>query len=93
MRQDLVKCKLDGSSSSGTKPKEEEEEENAPLTSKGHQEQRRKKKDVSQIKYFQCGEFGHYATQCPLKKKGKDKKHDPQAATSKIEEEEFAMIA
>jgi len=33
MRQDLVKCKLDGSSSNGTKPKEEEE--NATLTSRG----------------------------------------------------------
>ena len=36
MRQDLVKCKLDSSSSSGTKPKEEEE--NATLASKGQQE-------------------------------------------------------
>ena len=32
MRRDLVKCKLDSSSSSGTKPKEEEE--NATLASK-----------------------------------------------------------
>ena len=37
--------------------------------------------------------MGHYATQCPLKKKDKDEKHDPQAATARIEEEEFAMIA
>ena len=30
--------------------------------------------------------------QCPLKK-DKNEKHDPQAATARIEEEEFAMIA
>ena len=36
--------------------------------------------------------MGHYATQCPLKK-DKDKKHDLRAATTRIEGEEFAMIA
>lgn len=91
MRRDLLKCKLDGSSSSGMNPKEEDE--NASLASKGQQEQRRWKKDVSKIKCFWCGRMGHYATQCPLKKKDKDEKHDLQAATTKIEEEEFAMIA
>ena len=90
MRRDLVKCKLDNSNnSSGTKPKEEDE--NAALASKGQQEQR-KKKDISKIKHFRCGELGHYATQCPLKKKDKDEKHDPKAASAQIEEE-FAMIA
>ena len=43
-----------------------------------------RKKDVSKIKCFRCGEFGHYATQSPLKKKDKDEKHDPK---------EFAMVA
>lgn len=90
MRRDLVKCKLDSNSNSGMKPKEEEE--NATLASKGQREQWRWKKDVSKIKCVWGGEFGHYATQCPLKKKDKDEKHDLKAAPTKIEEE-FAMIA
>jgi len=36
--------------------------------------------------------MGHYASQCPLKKKDKDEKHDPKVAAAKIEqEEEFTM--
>lgn len=40
-----------------------------------------------------CGKLCHYTTQCPLKKKDKDEKHDLKAASAQIEEEEFAMIA
>ena len=40
-----------------------------------------------------CGEMGHFASQCPLKKKDKDEKHDPKFAAAKIEEDEFAMSA
>jgi len=38
-----------------------------------------------------CGDMGHYATQCPFRKKDKDEKHDPKVAHTKIEEEEFTM--
>ena len=68
------------------------------LTSKGQQEQRRRKKDISKVKCFRCGELGHYNTQCPPKKKDKEEKQDHEAASTEIDrlssrlEEEFAMI-
>jgi len=34
---------------------------------------------------------GPLASQCPLKKKDKDEKHDPKVTAVKIDEEEFAM--
>ena len=55
--------------------------------------QPRRKKDVSKVKCFRCGEMHHHASQCPLKKKDKDEKPDPKVAIAKIEQEEFAMIA
>ena len=38
--------------------------------------------------------MGHYATQCPLKKKDKEEKQDPQTEAAKIEaEDDCAMLA
>ena len=70
-----------------------EEEENATLALKGPQAQRKVKRDVSKVKCFRCDKMGHYASQCPLKKKDKDEKHDPKVAAARIEEDEVAMSA
>ena len=40
---------------------EKEEEVDATLASEGKQE-KHKKKDLSKVKFFHCGELGHYAT-------------------------------
>jgi len=45
------------------------------------------------VKCFSCDDIGHYAFQCPLKKKDKDEKHDPKAASTKIDKDEFSMSA
>jgi len=91
LRRDLVKVKLDGSNNKNElKPKEED---NAALASKRQQGQQRPKMDVSKVKCFRCCEIDHCASQCPLKKKDKDEKHDPKVVVAKMEQEEFTMTA
>lgn len=69
-----MKATISGRSRSGEKAVKEEED--VALASKGQEEQRKRKKDISKIKCFRCGELSHYNTQCPLKKKEKEEKQD-----------------
>jgi hypothetical protein len=49
------------------------------------------KKDLSKIKYFICHKHGHYASQCPEKKKGKGKQQQNHvAASAETQINEFA---
>eukprot|EP00253_Pinus_taeda_P029529 PITA_29529 len=77
LRRALLKSTISGSSNKGMKSGKEEE--NVALASKspsqGHGE-KKKKKDLSKVKCFRCGEFGHYNTQCPFRKKDKWEKQD-----------------
>eukprot|EP00253_Pinus_taeda_P015619 PITA_15619 len=77
LRRDLVKSSISGSNS---RLKQVKEEENVALASKGPSqqqgEQQKKKKSLSKVKCFKCGELGHYSTQCPLMKKDKDEKQE-----------------
>lgn len=76
----LVESNIRSSKSKG--PKSVKDKENVALASKGKAKkgpilgqsskvEEKKKKDFSKIKCFKCGEFGHYSTQCPKKKKEK----------------------
>ena len=56
-----------------------------PLASEGKQE-KRKKKDLSKIKCFHCGELSHYATQCP-RKKSKGESFETKVAPARAEKE------
>ena len=69
-----------------------EEEEDVALASK--KQQGKKKRDLSKIRCFRCGELGHFATTCSLKKK--DKEVDSKVATTKEDngfDDDVAMSA
>jgi len=74
-----------GSISKGIKVKQEEED--VSLASEGKQE-KQKKKDLSKIKCFHCGELGHYVTQCP-RKESNGESSKTKAAPTRAEKEFF----
>ena len=71
--------------SSGKGARVKKEEEDATLASAG-QQGKGKKNDISKVKCFNCGELGHYASQCP-RKKGKGEASDSKAAPTKAEKD------
>jgi len=72
------------SNNKGVRIKKEEEEDET-LATAGKRE-KRKKKYLSKIKCFNCGELGNYANQC-LRKKNKAKASDSKVALAKVEKE------
>ena len=57
------------------------------------------KKRLCRFMCYECNKFGHYAGQCPNKKRGKQEKEEQVAATTEIEryvgkfEKEFFIVA
>ena len=65
-----------------------EDEEDAALASK---RQQGKKKDLSKIKCFQCGELGHFINNCPRKKKDKEASSSKDVVADDGPEDDAAM--
>jgi hypothetical protein len=91
-------------------PAKVEDEENLALAGKGKFRGKKgpsggqtskgeKKKDFSKVKCFACHKPGHFASQCPNKKKGNKKSQMAASASTEVDEfaarfeNEFSLIA
>lgn len=81
-QEEIRRLSKAGSSDKGIKIKEEEED--TALASEGKQEKR--KKDLSKVKYFNCGELGHHASPC-LRKKSKGEASETKVAPTRAKKE------
>ena len=59
----------------------------------------KKKKDISQVRCYQCGQMGHYASKCLEKKNVKEKTERDMATSAAVEdyaakfEQEFSLVS
>ena len=72
--------------------KVKKEEEDATLASKGQRRQG-KKKDLSKVRCFKCGELGHFANNCPQRKKDKEASSSNAAVADNGFDDDVAMSA
>ena len=80
-RGDQEVTKRQNISGGSGKAKVKEEEEDTTLASREKKQQGMKKKDLSKVRCFNCGDLGHFVSSCPKKKdKGSS---DSKAAAAK----------
>ena len=90
LRQEEIRRITNRKCSTGVGKVRKEEEEDAALASK---KQQGKKCDLSKIKCFQCGELGHFASNCPQRKKDKEASSSKAAVADDGFDDDVAMSA
>lgn len=100
MKHALVNTSISGNNNKGSKGVEEDNvavASKGPSQGQGSRGEKKNKKDLSKVKCLRCGEFGHYSTQCPQRKKDKQEKKYQAITSTGIDklssrlEEDFAM--
>ena len=68
-----------------------EEEDDAALASKERKQQGKKKRDLSKVRCFKCGELGHFTDTCPKKKDKGSSESKATAAKDDGSDDDVAM--